>query len=143
MQTGPSKAQKQIAKQRGGARAALALAAAVHLPARTAGVRLRIPPPLLAHRTRLPAGRCSFARRVACVLTAAAAWCAGTRQMRDKPRSVDDMSRNNKDPRLAAGGMRDRATVKRLLMYREKAPVHRLRPESAMKQATISQKSSI
>lgn len=58
--------------------------------------------------------------------------------MRDKPRSVDDMSRTNKDARLAAGGMRDRATVKRLLMYREKAPVHRLRPESAMKQAKVA-----
>jgi nuclear GTP-binding protein len=58
--------------------------------------------------------------------------------LRDKPRSVDDMSRNNKDPRLAAGGMRDRATVKRLLMYREKAPIHRLRPESAMKQAKVA-----
>jgi len=116
----------------------LALAAAVHLP------RLRLPPPLLPP-PHAPACRRVLlcARRGACGLTAAAASCAGTRQMRDKPRSVDDMSRNNKDPRLAAGGMRDRATVKRLLMYREKAPVHRLRPESAMKQATISQKSSM
>ena len=62
----------------------------------------------------------------------------GTRQMRDKPRSVDDMSRKNKDPRLASGGMRDRATVKRLLMYREKAPVHRHNPESTMKQAKVA-----
>lgn len=48
------------------------------------------------------------------------------------------MSRTNKDARLASGGMRDRATVKRLLMYREKAPVHRHNPESAMKQAKVA-----
>jgi hypothetical protein len=59
----------------------------------------------------------------------------GTRQLRDKPRSVDDMSRNNKKPN---SNLRDRATVKRLLMYREKAPEIRLRPESAMKQAKVA-----
>ena len=59
----------------------------------------------------------------------------GTRQLRDKPRSVDDMSRNNKTPN---SNLRDRATVKRLLMYREKAPVVRLRPESTMPQAKVA-----
>lgn len=61
----------------------------------------------------------------------------GTRQLRDSPRSVDDMSRNNKTPG-GHSGKRDRATVKRLLMYREKAPIHRLRPESAMPQAKVA-----
>ena len=59
----------------------------------------------------------------------------GTRQLRDKPRSVDDMSRNNKK---AMNSMRDRATVKRLLMYREKAPEKRIRPESTMRQAKVA-----
>ncbi len=59
----------------------------------------------------------------------------GTRQLRDKPRSVDDMSRKNKNPN---SNLRDRATVKRLLMYREKAPEMRVRPESTMKQAKVA-----
>ena len=44
------------------------------------------------------------------------------------------MSRNNKK---AMNSQRDRATVKRLLMYREKAPKKRLRPESTMRQAKV------
>lgn len=59
----------------------------------------------------------------------------GTRQSRDNPRSADDMSRKNK---VYSNSQRDRATVKRLLMYREKAPEHRLRPESAMPQAKVA-----
>eukprot|EP00960_Hanusia_phi_P044253 756538-Hanusia_phi.AAC.2 len=62
----------------------------------------------------------------------------GTRQLRDKPRSVDDVSRTNKKDNLNHSGQRSRATVKRLLMYREKAPEVRVRPESAMRQAKVA-----